>query len=78
MFSLFFLGTLTAGWLHLGCSPGSASWPAACSRPATHAALTCCVVVTTPPLIFLVALICVKALTATGSALILHVPRARS
>ena len=70
MFSVFFAGTLIAGWLHLPTLAG-VSFLAGCivaGRYTRRADLL--VAVTMPPMIFLVALICVKAITSTGSTLI--------
>ena len=70
MFSVFFPGTLTAGWLHLAVLTGL-SFLAGCILAGLYTKRTdLLVVVTMPPMVFLVAVICVKALTATGSALI--------
>ena len=70
MFSLFFPGTLTAGWLHLPVLTG-VSFLAGCILAGLYARRAdLLVVVTMPPLIFLISLICVKALTSTGSAVI--------
>ena len=70
MFSLFFPGTLTAGWLHLPVLTGL-SFLAGCILAGLYARRPdLLVVVTMPPLIFLISLICVKAMTSTGSAVI--------
>ncbi len=70
MFSVFFPGTLTAGWLHLPVLTG-VSFLAGCILAGLYARRPdLLVVVTMPPLIFLISLICVKALTSTGSAVI--------
>jgi len=70
MFSVFFPGTLTAGWLHLAVLTGL-SFLVGCILAGLYAKRAdLLVVVTMPPMVFLVAVICVKALTATGSALI--------
>ena len=70
MFSLFFPGTLTAGWLHLPVLTG-VSFLAGCILAGLYARRPdLLVVVTMPPLIFLISLICVKAMTSTGSAVI--------
>lgn len=70
MFSVFFPGTLTAGWLHLAVLTGL-SFVAGCILAGLYTKRAdLLVVVTMPPMVFLVAVICVKALTATGSALI--------
>jgi hypothetical protein len=70
MFSVFFPGTLTAGWLHLAVLTGL-SFLAGCILAGLYTKRDdLLVVVTMPPMVFLVAVICVKALTATGSALI--------
>jgi hypothetical protein len=64
MFSLFFLGTLVAGWLHLGVLTGL-SFVAGCALAARYTRreglLT---VVVTPPLIFLIALVGTEVLTS--------------
>lgn len=70
MFSLFFPGTLTAGWLHLPVLTGL-SFLAGCILAGLYTRRPdLLVVVTMPPLIFLISLVCVKAMTSTGSALI--------
>lgn len=70
MFSVFFPGTLTAGWLHVAMLTG-VSFVAGCILAGLYTKRAdLLVVVTMPPMVFLVALICVKAITATGSALI--------
>jgi len=70
MFSVFFPGTLTAGWLHLAVLTGL-SFLAGCILAGLYTKRDdLLVMVTMPPMVFLVAVICVKALTATGSALI--------
>jgi hypothetical protein len=70
MFSVFFPGVMTAGWLHFGMLAGL-SFLAGCVIAGLYTRrddlLT---VVTMPPVIFLAAVICVKAITSTGSALI--------
>jgi uncharacterized membrane protein YraQ (UPF0718 family) len=64
MFSLFFLGTLIAGWLHLELLAGL-SFVVGCALAASYtrrdALLT---VVTTPPLIFVVVLIGTVSMTS--------------
>jgi hypothetical protein len=70
MFVVFFLGLLVASWLHwsplaggsfvLGCA-AAARW----TKPRDLLS-----VVVSPPALFLIALLCVKGLTATGSVLI--------
>ncbi len=68
MFSLFFPGTLTAGWLHFGAL-SSLSFLAGCVLAARYTRrdglLTA---VISPPLIFLIALICSEALTSHGGS----------
>ncbi|HTS99396.1 MAG TPA: DUF6542 domain-containing protein [Streptosporangiaceae bacterium] len=64
MFSLFFPGTLTAGWLHLGVLTGL-SFVAGCTLTARYTRrdglLT---VAVTPPLIFLISLVCAEMFTS--------------
>jgi hypothetical protein len=64
MFSLFFPGTLTAGWLHLAVLTGL-SFVAGCALTARYTRrdglLT---VVVSPPLIFLISLVCTEVLTS--------------
>jgi len=64
MFSLFFPGTLTAGWLHLGALTGL-SFLAGCTLTARYTRrdglLT---VAVTPPLIFLISLVCAEMFTS--------------
>jgi hypothetical protein len=70
MFSVYFPGTLTAGWLHVPMLTG-VSFVVGCILAGLYTKRTdLLVMVTMPPMVFLVAVICVKALTATGSALI--------
>lgn len=70
MFSVFFPGTLTAGWLHLAVLTGLSFLVGCILAGLFTKRADLLVVVTMPPMVFLVAVICVKALTATGSALI--------
>ena len=64
MFSLFFLGTLVAGWLHLGVLTGL-SFVAGCALAARYTRREgLLAVVVTPPLIFLVALVVTEVLTS--------------
>jgi hypothetical protein len=64
MFSLFFPGTLTAGWLHLATLTGL-SFVAGCALTARYTRrdglLT---VVVTPPLIFMISLVVTEAITS--------------
>jgi hypothetical protein len=70
MLSVFFPGTLTAGWLHLAALTGL-SFVAGCVLAGLFTKRAdLLTVVTMPPMIFLVALISVKAITATGNAVI--------
>jgi hypothetical protein len=70
MASVFFPGTLTAGWLHLTALTGL-SFLAGCIVAGLYSRRAdLLVVVTMPPMIFLITLICVKAVTSTGSTLI--------
>ena len=70
MFTVFFPGMLTAGWLHLTALAGL-SFVAGCILAGLYTRRAdLLLVITTPPMIFLVALICVKAMTSTGSTLI--------
>ncbi len=69
MFSLFFPGTLTAGWLHLGVLTGL-SFVAGCALTARYTRrdglLT---VAVTPPLIFLISLVCAEILTSHANTI---------
>jgi len=68
MFWLFFLGTLAAGWLHLGVLTGL-SFVAGCGLAARYTRRDgLLAVVASPPLIFIIALVITEALTthATG------------
>jgi hypothetical protein len=70
MFSVFFPGTLTAGWLHLPALTGL-SFLAGCILAGLYTRRPdLLVVVTLPPVIFLISLICVKAMSSSGNALI--------
>ena len=64
MFALFFLGTLMAGWLHLALLTGL-SFVAGCVLAARYTRrdglLT---VAVTPPLLFMIALVCTELLTS--------------
>ena len=64
MFSLFFLGTLVAGWLDLGLLTGLSfvAGAALAARYTRRDGLLA--VVVTPPLIFLIALVCAEVLTS--------------
>jgi len=64
MFSLFFLGTLVAGWLHLGLLTGLSfvAGSALAARYTRRDGLLA--VVVTPPLLFLIALVGVEVLTS--------------
>ncbi len=67
MFSVFFPGALAAGWLHLAVLTGL-SFVAGCILAGLYTKRAdLLMVVTMPPMIFLVAVVCVKALTATGN-----------
>ena len=67
MFWLFFLGTLAAGWLHLGVLTGL-SFVAGCGLAARYTRRDgLLAVVATPPLIFMVALVVTEALTTHAS-----------
>jgi hypothetical protein len=64
MFALFFLGTLVAGWLHLGVLTGL-SFVAGFALAARYTRRDgLLAVAVTPPLIFLVALVCTEVLTS--------------
>ena len=64
MLSLFFLGTLAAGWLHLGLLTGL-SFAAGCVLAARYTRREgLLAVVVTPPLIFLIALVGTEVLTS--------------
>jgi hypothetical protein len=64
MFSLFFVGTLAAGWLHLGVLTGL-SFVAGCALTARYTRRDgLLAVVVTPPLIFLIALVVTEVLTS--------------
>jgi hypothetical protein len=70
MFALFFLGVLASGWLHWGPIAGGSfliGCVAAALRTKPRDLLT---VVVSPPLLFLCAVLCGKALTATGNAFV--------
>lgn len=70
MFAVFFLGVLASGWLHWGPAAGGSfliGCMAAALRTKRRDLLT---VVVSPPLLFFGAVLCVKALTATGNALV--------
>lgn len=70
MFSVFFPGILTAGWLHLAALTGL-SFMAGCILAASYTKRArLLTVVTTPPMIFMIALICAKAVSATGNTLV--------
>jgi hypothetical protein len=64
MFSLFFFGTLTAGWLHLELLAGL-SFVVGCALAACYARRDALLaVVTTPPLIFMIVLVGAELLTS--------------
>ena len=70
MFSVFFPGTLTAGWLHLTALTGL-SFVAGCLLAGLYTRRAhLLIVVTMPPMIFMAALICAKAVSATGNTLV--------
>jgi len=70
MFSVFFPGTMTAGWLHLAVLTGL-SFVAGCILAGLYTKRAhLLTMVTMPPMVFMVALICVKALTATGNTVV--------
>jgi hypothetical protein len=70
MLSVFFPGTLAAGWLHLTALTG-VSFLAGCVIAGLYTKRAdLLVVVTMPPMIFLIAVICVKAITATGNTVL--------
>jgi hypothetical protein len=67
MFSVFFPGTLTAGWLHLAALTGM-SFMAGCVLAGLYTKRAhLLTVVTMPPMVFMAALICAKAVSATGN-----------
>jgi hypothetical protein len=66
MFWLYFIGTLAAGWLHLGVLTGL-SFVAGCALAARYTRRDeLLAVAASPPLIFLIALIITEALTTHG------------
>jgi hypothetical protein len=69
MFSLFFLGMVAAGWLHLGSLTGL-SFVAGCALAARYTKrdglLTA---VVTPPLIFMIALVVTETMSSHGDTL---------
>jgi hypothetical protein len=70
MFSVFFPGTLTAGWLHLVALTGL-SFVAGCILVGLYTRRAhLLTVVTMPPMIFMIALICAKAVSATGNTMV--------
>ncbi len=70
MFSVFFPGTLTAGWLHLAALTGL-SFVAGCVLAGIYTRrVHLLTVVTMPPMVFMLALICAKAVSATGNTVI--------
>jgi hypothetical protein len=70
MFSLFFPGTLTSGWLHLGALAGI-SFLAGCVLAGLYTKREdLLLVLTTPPLIFLAAVICVTAMSSNGGGVL--------
>jgi hypothetical protein len=70
MFSLFFPGTLTSGWLNLGALTG-VSFLAGCILAGLYTKREdLLLVVTTPPLIFLAAVICVTAVSSNGGGVL--------
>ncbi len=70
MFSVFFPGTLTAGWLHLTALTGL-SFVAGCLLAGLYTRRAhLLIVVTMPPMIFMAALVCAKAVSATGNTLV--------
>jgi hypothetical protein len=70
MFSLFFPGTLTSGWLNLGALTG-VSFVAGCVLAGLYTKREdLLLVVTTPPLIFLAAVACVTAVSSHGGGVL--------
>jgi hypothetical protein len=70
MFSLFFPGTLTSGWLNLGALAG-VSFLVGCVLAGLYTKREdLLLVVTTPPLIFLAAVICVTAVSSDGGGVL--------
>ncbi|MEP7026067.1 MAG: DUF6542 domain-containing protein [Actinomycetota bacterium] len=70
MFSLFFPGTLTSGWVHLGALTG-VSFLIGCVLAGLYTKREdLLLVVTTPPLIFLAAVICVTAVSSDGGGVL--------
>jgi hypothetical protein len=70
MFSLFFPGALTSGWLHLGALTG-VSFLAGCVLAGLYTKREdLLLVVTTPPLVFLAAVICVTAVSSNGGGVL--------
>jgi hypothetical protein len=70
MFSVFFPGTLTSGWLHVTALTGL-SFVAGCILAGLYTRRAhLLTVVTMPPMIFMLALICAKAVSATGNTVV--------
>jgi hypothetical protein len=70
MFSLFFPGTLTSGWLNLGALSG-ASFLAGCILAGLYTKREdLLLVVMTPPLIFAASSVCVTAVSSNGGGVI--------
>jgi hypothetical protein len=69
MFSLFFAGMVAAGWLHLGSLVGL-SFVAGCALAARYTKRDgLLAVVVTPPLIFMIALVCTEAMSSHAGTL---------
>ena len=70
MLVLFFLGMLVATWLHWGPLAGGSFLVGSVAAAWYTKRRDLLSVAVSPPLLFFCALICVKALTATGNALV--------
>ncbi len=70
MLVLFFLGLLLSSWLHWGVLAGGSFLVGSVAAARYTRRPHLLAVVVTPPLLFFCDLVCVKALTATGNALL--------
>ncbi len=70
MFFVFFPGMMAAGWLHLAALTGLSFMAGGVLAGLYTKRAHLLTVVTMPPMVFMAALICVKALTATGNAVV--------
>ena len=69
MFALFLVGLAVSGWLHWGILPGLVFVAGSCLAAARTQRADLLAVAVSPPALFLLAVVCTKALGSAGSVL---------